>query len=355
MKKLLVLMLVVLFVVSLLAETKNEKSATSEPTVEQLIQEGKYQEAIDLGLKHISSGQVTAGLLVNIGVAYYKMKDYDNAINYLEQAFSKASDPLAPDTDLQQKTLLFETAIYHEKNEENKVVEVYERLLQIFPENKEILSSYAELLEKKDPKKAFEIYDKLVSLNPDYGYDAGVFAMQQNDLTRAETYLNAAKSVKPEDENVLLALTKLYLQEKKYQETIPVLEKVLVVTTKDYLKPKLLYFLASCQLEVKKPLEAIATCDKILAIRANDEHTLVLKAKAYRVLKDAKNAISAADQALLVNPENEEANYIRAKLAIEQKDYRKAISLCEKVIALTKNEERKKEVQTYIKEMKGRK
>jgi tetratricopeptide (TPR) repeat protein len=354
MKKVIVMMVFLLLTMCVFADKKkDEKAQTPQPTVEQLIEEGKYQEAVSLGQKLVSEGQVTGGLLVNIGVAYYKMKDYDNSLNYLEQAYSKASDPLSPDTELQLKTLLFEATIYHEKNDEQKVLETYEKALTISPDNKDVLRNYATVLETKNPPKALEVYDKLVQLSPDAGYDAGLFAMEKGDNGRAETYLKAAQSVKPEDESIFLALTKLYLKEKRYSDAIPVLEKAISASTKDILKPKLLFFLASCQFEVKKSMDAIATCDRILTIRPNDENALVLKAKCYREMKDQKNAIASADQALQANPENEEANYLRAVLAIEQKDFKKAKTLCQKVLTLTKNEDRKKEVNGYLNEMKG--
>jgi tetratricopeptide (TPR) repeat protein len=354
MKKIFAVMVVLLLTMCVFADKKkDEKVQAPQPTVEQLIEEGKYQEAVALGKNMETKGDVTAGLLVNIGVAYYKMKDYDNSLNYLEQAYSKASDPLAPDTELQLKTLLFEATIYHEKNDEQKVLETYEKALTISPDNKDVLKNYAMALEAKNPQKALEVYDKLVQLSPDEGYDAGLFAMERGDNGRAETYLKAAQSVKGEDESIYLALTKLYLKEKRFGDAIPILEKAISASTKDILKPKLLFFLASCQFEIKKPMDAIATCDKILAIRPNDENALVLKAKCFREMKDQKNAIASSDQALQANPENEEANYLRALLAIEQKDFKKAKVLCQKVLTLTKNEDRKKEVSGYLNEMKG--
>lgn len=356
MKKILIVLTVLtIFATCLTFAEKKKETPQPVVTVEQLIEQGKYQEAVDLGKNMQSQGNTTAGLLVNIGVAYYKMKDYQNALSYLEQAYAKASDPLSPDTQLQLQTLLFEATVYHEMNNDEKVLEAYQKALAIAPEDKQVLSNYGRLMETKDPQKALETYDKLVAIDPAFGYDAAVFAMDKSDNVRAEKYLNAAKSVNPEDEQILLALVKLYLKEKKFEEAVPVLEKVISVTSRDILKPKLLFFLASCQLEIKKPMEVIATCDKILEIRANDENALVLKAKAYREMKDLVNAAKSADAAIAVNPENEEANYIRAIVAIEQKDFKKAKPLCEKVANLTQNNDRKKEVQGYLKEMKGTK
>lgn len=354
MKKILiVLAALTLFVTCLTFAEKKKETPQPVLTVEQLIEQGKYQEAVNLGKSLESQANATAGLFVNIGVAYYKMKDYQNALSYLEQAYVKASDPLSSDSQLQLQILLFEATIYHEMNNEEKVFETYQKAFVLAPEDKQVLSSYGRLLETKDPQKALEIYDKLVTIDPASGYDAAIFAMDKSDNERAEKYLNVAKSVKPEDEQILLALTKLYLKEKKYQEAVPILEKVISVTTRDILKPKLLFFLASCQLEIKKLMEAIATCDKILELRANDENALVLKAKAYREMKDLRNATKAVDAALAVNSENEEANYIRAIIAIEQKDFKRAKQLCTKVVSLTQNSERKKEVQEYLKQMKG--
>lgn len=354
MKKSFIVLVTITLLLSVLAfgEKKNE---TPQPvvTVEQLITNGNYQEAVTLGKNMEAQGNATAGLYVNIGVAYYKLKDYQNALSYLEKALEKVSDPLAPDTQLKVQTLLFMATIYHEMNNEDKVIETYQKAIELSPNDIQLLQNYARLMENKDPKKALEIYDQLVEKDPASGYDAAVFAMEKSDNERAEKYLNSAISLKPEDEQILLALVKIYLKEKKYKEAIPVLEKTIAVSTRDILKPKLLLFLASCQLETKNAMEVISTSDKILAIRPNDEDALILKAKAYREMKDLNNAAKTADTILNLNPDNEEANYIRAIVAIEQKDFKKAKPLCEKVVNLTQNSDRKKEVQGYLKEMKG--
>ena len=356
MKKSFIVLLTITLLLSVLTFGE-KKTETPQPvvTVEQLISDGNYQEAVTLGKNMEAQGNTTPGLFVNIGVAYYKMKDYTNALAYLEKAFTKASDPLAPDTQLQVQTLLFTATIYHEMNNEDKVIEAYQKAIEISPNDMQILQNYARLMENKDPQKALEIYDNIVTSDPASGYDAAIFAMEKSDFQRAEKYLNTAISVKPEDEQILLALVKVYLKEKKYKEAIPVLEKTIAVSTRDILKPKLLFFLASCQLETKNTMEVISTCDKILAINPNDEDALILKTKAYREMKDLNNAAKTADAILNLNPDNEEAIYIRALVAIEQKDFKKAKPLCEKFVNLTQNSDRKKEVQGYLKEMKGTK
>lgn len=358
MKKTVVLILVLTFILSIAAFAEKKK-AEPQPvvTVEQLIEGGEYQKAIDLGNKMLTAGNETAGLLVNMGVAHYKLKDYANAISYLDKAFAKASDPLAPDVQLELQALLFEATIYHEMNQEDKVAEVYGKALTIAPEDKEVLFSYAHIVEARDKAKAFELYDKLVPIDPLYkniGYDAGVFALQNGELDRAETYLTKAKEWAPESEDVLLALSQVLLKKKNYEAAIPILEKISTVTTKEVLKPALLQRLAFCQLQTKKPAECIQTSDKILALRPNDESALLFKAESYYTMKDLKNSADAADKLLAVNPNHENAIYRRAIIYLEQKSNDKAKPLLEKIAATTKDQSRKSEVQDYLKQMKKR-
>lgn len=359
MKKALTIILVLTFVLAVPAFAEKKKAeAQPAATVEQLIAGGEYQKAIDLGNKMIASGQETAGLLVNIGVAYYKLKDNVNAVAFLEKAYAKASDPLAPDTQLQLQALLFESTIYHEMAQEDKVAETYGKALAIAPEDKEVLYSYAHIVEAKDKAKAFELYDKLVPIDPLYknvGYDAGVFAFHEGELDRAETYLTKAKEAAPENEDTLLALSQVFLKKKNFEAAVPVLEKVSTITTKELLKPALLQRLAFCQLQTKKPMECVQTADKILAIRPNDEAALHFKSEAYYEMKDLKNSAAAADQLLAVNPNHENAMYRRAVIYLEQKSNDKAKPLLEKILATTKDAERKSEVQGYLNQMKRKK
>jgi len=357
MKKTLALVIVLVFVLAMPAFCEKKKEeAKPAASVEQLIAAGEYQKAIDLGNKMIAGGQETAGLLVNVGVAYYKLKDYTNAVSFLERAYAKASDPLATDTQLQLQALLFEATIFHETNQEDKVAEAYGKALAIAPEDKEVLYSYAHIIEARDKAKAFELYDKLVPIDPLYknvGYDAGVFALQNGDLDRAETYLTKAREAAPENEEVLLALSQVLLKKKNFEAAVPVLEKVSAITTKEMLKPALLQRLAFCQLQTKKPMECIQTADKILSLRPNDEAALHFKSEAYYQMKDLKNAAAAADQLLAINPNHENAMYRRAIIFLEQKNNDKAKPLLEKIAATTKDSERKSEVQGYLKQMKG--
>lgn len=357
MKRTLAILLVLSFILAVPAFAEKKK-AEAQPvaTVEDLIARGEYQKAIDLGNKTIAAGQETAGLLVNIGVAYYKMKDNANSIAFLEKAFAKASDPLAPETQLQLQALLFEATIYHEMAQEDKVAETYAKALAIAPEDKEVLYSYAHIVEAKDKAKAFELYDKLVPIDPLYknvGYDAGVFALQNGELDRAETYLTKARDAAPESEDTLLALSQVLLKKKSYEAAIPILEKVSTITTKEILKPGLLQRIAFCQLQSKKPVECVQTADKILALRPNDEAALHFKSEAYYQMKDLKNSAATADQLLTINPNHENAMYRRAVIYLEQKSNDKAKPLLEKIAATTKDAERKSEVQGYLKQMKG--
>lgn len=353
MKRLLICLLVLVLVVFTFAAEKQKQAQQKTPTIEELIQEGKYQEAIELGKKFEQEGQITAPILVNIGVAFYKLKDYENSLSYLSKAFEKASDPNYPDKNLQTQILLFEATVYHEMNKEDKVIEVYEKILAINPEDKESLINYARILENNNPQKALSVYDKIVELDPSTGYDAGIFAMDKGDYERAQKYFEKSLSINPNDENSLLALLKLYLKQSKYKEAIPILEKIVTITTKEHLKPNFYYFLASCYFEIKDFNNSLNYANKVLELRQNDERALVLKAKIYREMKDLKNAANSANEALKVNPENEDANYLRAIIAIEQKDYKTAKPYCEKVVNLTKNSERKKEVQDYLNQMKN--
>jgi tetratricopeptide (TPR) repeat protein len=357
MKKTLVLILILSFVMSLAVFAEKKKTPEPQPAVtpEKLIADGEFQKAIDLGNKWVAEGHETAGLDANIALAYYKIKDYQNSLAFYDKAFNKANDPLAPDTQLQLQALMFEATVYHEMNNGDKVAEVYGKALAIAPEDKEVLYSYAHLVEAKDKVKAFEIYDKLVPVDPLYknvGYDAGVFALQSNDLDRAEKYLLLAKEKSLESEEVLLALSQVFLKKKNYEAAAPILEKVSSITTKEILKPALFQRLAFCQLQTKKPIECIQTSDKILAIRPNDESALLFKAESYYEMKDLKNSANAADQLLTVNPNNENAMYRRAIIYLEQKNNDKAKPLLEKIAATTKDQNRKNEVQDYLKQMK---
>ncbi len=358
MKKALTVLLVLSFVFALPAFAEKKKAETKPaPTIDQLMANGEYQKVIETGLKFIEKQQDTAPILYLMGLAYQQLKDNPNALSYYEKALAKAaSDPLTPNTEIQLSSLINEANIYAEIKDDAKVSEIYEKALVISPENKDILLNYAICLEKRDKVKTYATYDKLVGIDPSFknvAHEAGVFAIENKDYDKAESYLKTALQSLPSSEDNKMALAKLYLKKQNYEAAIPLLKDLSETTTRDILKPSFMTLLADSYYQTNKPMDAISTCDKILALRPNDDRALIIKTRAYRDMKDPKNAAAIAELVLAANPSHEEANYLRGKIAVEQQDFKKARLHFEKVLSITSDPERKTEVQGYLKQIKG--
>ncbi len=294
-----------------------EKQSKESVKIEDLIAKGEYQKAIDLANKFIAAKQVTEGLYIDLGVAHFSLKQYPDAL----AAFGKAAE-LNP---FGIKALEYEATCYHVMNQEDKVVDTYEKILAIDPTQDEIRYDLGHLYEKmgKMPE-AMQQYDQLVSINPgfkDVAYDVGVMLMQKGELDKAEPYLQKAVTAKPDEDTPKLALAQLYLKQEKYDKAIPMLQDYVKVTKSDLYKPAVLHNIAVSQMKLEKYDDAVATYDQILALRPNEERALLGKAQCY----------------------------------LELKDYAKAAPVLEYYMKVSQDEAKKKEVAKLLKEIKGKK
>ena len=245
---------------------QSEKEAAEElaegAKIEDLLNEKRYEEARDLSLQFIQTyteagreADLTEGLYIDLGVAYYYLKDYDKAVEALDKALEK--------NFWNTKTLEYKATCYKEMDKKEGIVEIYQQILELEPERNDILFALAHNLEDLGRlDEAMPIYDELVELDPAFqnvAYDVGALYYNQGDKAKAKECFQKSLEVNPDNENANLAIGKLFLGEKDNAAVqvlaIPYFEKFLEVTQNEALKGSVTKILGKLQ-TAKKELDA---------------------------------------------------------------------------------------------------
>jgi len=222
---------------------QGEESAAEALKIEDLLNEEKYEEARDLALKFVDTyteagreAELTEGLYIDLGVAYFYLKDYDKAVEALDKALEK--------NFWNTKTLEYKATCFGEMGRKEEVVEIYGQILELEPEREDIQFNLAHLLEDLGRMdEAFPYYDRLVEEHPGYknvAYDVGALYYNKGEKDKAMQCFEKSLAADSKNENANLAMGKLYLGEKdnpKVQiQAIPYFETYLEVSQNDALK-----------------------------------------------------------------------------------------------------------------------
>lgn len=117
-------------------------------------------------------------------VSSFQEKDYDEAIDALERGIRFVVD----NELLKGQFYSYLGDAYHEKGEDEKAFENYEKALRIDPDNSIVLNNYAYYLslQNKDLEKALEMAEKAVELDPDNGSNQDTYSWIFYKLGRYE-------------------------------------------------------------------------------------------------------------------------------------------------------------------------
>ncbi|MEW5764509.1 MAG: tetratricopeptide repeat protein [Acidobacteriota bacterium] len=304
----------------ILAQGKGSKGKEGEASkeamkIEDLVTKGENQKAVELAQKFIEAGEVTEGLYLNLGAAYFNLKNFEAAIG----AFEKAVE-LNP---FGTKALLYEATCYHELGQDEKVMEAYQRAIDIDPADNELRYNIAQIHEKNGKlEEALTQYRAIFQANPDFkdvAFAAGILLFNQGKYADAEPLLDKAVALSPSDEQVLLAVGQNYLKGEKYDAALDSLNKYLQVSKNEMLRP--------------------AVLDQVAVIHEKK--------------KDYAGALGLYDQILVLRPASDKALLGKGNALVNLKRYDEALPVLRKYMEISKNEAKKKAVADLIKQVEA--
>jgi tetratricopeptide (TPR) repeat protein len=329
MRKKLLVLFAALSLIGTLGHFAADKPKDGGGKVEPLLKEmdeayskKDYAKVRDAGVKYLEQIQkagkeadIKKDFFLVMGNCYYNLKEYDQAIASFDKAYER--DMFDP------QVLELKVTCYHDMKLPDKEADTLKSILQIDPAKKDIKYKLARVLEEqKKVDEALPIYEEIAKEDPGYNevaFDVGVLLFQKGDYAKSLEYLDMANAKTPGKEHILLARGQSLLKSQKYKEAIPAIQDYLKVATNPDKKFAATKQLGLCQMKEKLYKEAIATYDVALQQKATDETSLLNKAQCQ----------------------------------IELKENTAAISTLEAYMGVSKNEEKKKEVDKTIKELKG--
>lgn len=262
------------------------------------------QERIEINTQRIRINPRETAFYVSRGLAYYDLKDWENAFS----DFSKAIE-LDPSNNPAYNNI---GNVYSRLGDSQKAIENYDISIKLNSNNPTAYSnrggSYTIL---KEYKKALDDANKAIELDPNIAsaYDVrGDVYVEFKQYDKAMTEYNKAIELEKKDNDPL------------WDESAT------------YNSRAILYNILG-QYE-----QAIADVEEALKLNPNNENYYDIGADAYKGLKQYSKAISYYDTSIRLNPKNSYAYFSRGLTYIEMKEYQKAIADYNKVIELNPND-----------------
>lgn len=167
---------------------------TTDPGIE-LLNSGKYSEAVALYDSQIQLNPKDVSSLVNIGLALNALKRYDEALQSFDQALKEEPEDIAA---LNNKALVLTTL---GRNEE--ALSYYDQALAIDPDSIDILDDKGfTLCVMGKHSEALQIFQKVIQLNPSYieaWNNNGICLLELGRYDEADTMFNEANLLDPDD------------------------------------------------------------------------------------------------------------------------------------------------------------
>jgi tetratricopeptide (TPR) repeat protein len=323
-------------------KSKGQAKDQETPKIEELINKGEYQKAVDLAKKFIEAKEVTEGLYIDMGIACQKLKDYPNAILAYEEAVKL--NPLGT------AALMNEASCYQEQGDMVKLAETLKRVVDIDPTKEEVRYSLAVMYDKQDKlDDALAQYDEIFKANPGYknvAYAVGVIYYGRDQFAKAEPYFEKAAQLHPTDDQVLLAQGQNCLKGGKLDQAIPPLKAFLDVTKNENYRPAVTGTVAG--LYVKQAEMAMAP------VKNSKDKAAIAQAEA-AAKASYGNALVYFDKLLAMRPNSEGALEGKATTLIKMDRAQEAVPVLKQYLQVSKNDAEKKRVADLVKQIESQK
>ncbi|WP_413627338.1 tetratricopeptide repeat protein [Fructilactobacillus vespulae] len=212
-----------LFIVSENKLTEAIELAPNEPIIkfalaELYYSEGKYENAISLYLDLIKTGEISisnVNLVERLGVSYAHVGNFEHAIGYLEQIKQIDMTP----------SVLFETAFtYLQLNRLDESIKTFENLRDTDPQYASLYVYLGEAYVKNnDNESALKVYQEGLSqdeFNVSLYLKAADAAIHLNKLDLAQQYLIKGNEVNPDNLEIVVKLSDIYIKNEEYEADI---------------------------------------------------------------------------------------------------------------------------------------
>lgn len=171
-----------------------------------------------------------------IATIYLQLKNQDKAIEKFLEAITFANREADLKNLISAYINLFN--LYTEKTENDKAVEMLNKVLELDPNNKEALLNTAKYYENKSEfDKALPFYERLVVIDPentDILFNQGVLYSKNKSTDKAIENFEKIIKINPDDAETIYFLTVFYNEKAMYQKIVDMIEPKFEGFSADY-------------------------------------------------------------------------------------------------------------------------
>jgi tetratricopeptide (TPR) repeat protein len=219
-----------------------------------------------------------------LGVQLFKLNKIDLSLRYIEKIL------ILPDSQIHPDFLLIAAHIYLIKKDLQKATQVLERMTKIDSTDIDALYNLAQLIEQKDKNRAKNLYERILELQPENRIvleNLLSIYYEEKNFTKSEELLKKIIYNDPSDVELRLRLVSLYREMNKEDEAKKILEEI-AERFPDEPLPKLQ--LIEGLLDEKKYETAIQQTNQLLSL-AGDDQELKISVYDYLTSRSIKDSI----------------------------------------------------------------
>ena len=280
---------------------------------------------------------ITAKILINEGISFGIIKEYDLSISYIEFAEKIAEDESIKEEARENLAVTYNNrgVAYHELKQYERAIEDFNKAIELDPNLADGYYNrgftYHEL---KQYERAIEDYNKAIELNPKYAVAYNNRGLAYGELKEHERAIEDYNKAIELDPNLADAYNNrggAYGRLKQYEKAIEDFSKAIELNPK---YAGAYYNRGVAYREIKEHERAIEDYNKAIELNPKDADAYNNRGNAYREIKEHERAIEDYSKAIELNPNLAMAYKNRGFAYGGLKQYEKAIGDFSKAIEL---------------------
>jgi len=220
-----------------------------------------------------------------------------------------------------------EGIIFSMQDKTERAQSAFEKALRISPQYAPALKGEAQILYGQSDNRAIPLLERILKADPKDQTAHEMLALLERKKDRCEpavAHFAASQDATEKHTESLEAYGYCLVQLKKFQEAIPVFEKLItLLPNRTY--PK--YDLAVVQVANKQNEDALKTLEPLLVPDQSDPDILSLASQAAEAVKDTARAVALLRQAIVLSPTTQDYYIAFAALCLDHESFQVGIDM----------------------------
>ena len=286
----------------------------------------------------LDANPLSSAIHYELAIMYARRGNIDMAIRYANEAVeldAENPDPhwLLSNIHLRMLSQRREVGLSSSSNSDlRQAIQEFEILEKLTPKDERVYYSLgAAYFELNEPEKAIEAYEKYQKYaRSDAGYrEIARYYESIGNLDMAAEYLSRGLEVQPDSVETLMALSNIYLRQKKTRDAAPILKNLLDLSNGN---PQLMRGAAAALFETGEYREVVKVLEELDTKARLDRNSQLLLGRSHLELNHRAEAIRIFKEVLAKLPYDMEARFYLGRAYEEGGQYRDAVQIYEALV-----------------------